>query len=410
MNGSVWTFPDGASVLHALGFACVLLAWLENCYKGQKAWLLCAWCRAVLAGEVASAMRARQKATAAPCDKRERRRCAREQFTDTPMGLRFVRMMNRVWVSYHWHILVVDDDPHSLDLLSRRLLRYGYRVTTACSASQVLASFETCVPDLVLLDILMPQTTGIELLASIRSTPATQDVPVILVSALGFTEDIVTGLQAGASDYITKPVNMPVLLARIQAQLKVAHLLKKMDVQRRVIGRLGGYDEGSEAYSQQLLLQMLEAELGRAMQQASSVSVLLLRATPVAEVKALARPRDGARAEMRELSRQLLAQLRPADTLYRYGDELFCAILPETSESEALRIAQLLLRAVGREACPSAPFTWERRALHVGVACVSSHETCTAGGLLENASLALRQAEVLGASLVGAPEHRFEAL
>src|SRR5438309_188260 len=118
------------------------------------------------------------------------------------------------------HILVVDDEPVNLTLISRRLAQRGYEVSAAESAEQALSIIQTNPPDLVLLDIFMPKVSGVDLLRTLRQSEATASLPVILVSALGDTSHIIRGLEEGANDYVTKPVNQPILIARIEAPLR----------------------------------------------------------------------------------------------------------------------------------------------------------------------------------------------
>lgn len=116
-------------------------------------------------------------------------------------------------------LLVVDDEELNRDLLSRRLERAGYAVQTASSGREALAMLETQIFELVLLDSMMPEMTGVDLLRLLRSTRSTSELPIIMVTALSDSERVVEALNLGANDYITKPIDMPIALARIDAQL-----------------------------------------------------------------------------------------------------------------------------------------------------------------------------------------------
>jgi CheY-like chemotaxis protein len=117
-------------------------------------------------------------------------------------------------------LLVVDDVPSNRDLLSRRLLRAGFDVLTAQDGKDALARVETGLVDLVLLDIMMPGMSGLEVLTRLRERYSVTDLPVIMVTAKSESEDLVDALGRGANDYVTKPVDFPVVLARVQAQLR----------------------------------------------------------------------------------------------------------------------------------------------------------------------------------------------
>jgi len=115
-------------------------------------------------------------------------------------------------------VLVVDDHPANARLLARSLEGMGYAVTLAASGGEALRLIPAWGPDVVLLDVLMPDLSGIEVLRRLRREPATADLPVVMVSGLDDTRDIVDGLAQGANDYVTKPINLPVLHARLATQ------------------------------------------------------------------------------------------------------------------------------------------------------------------------------------------------
>lgn len=117
------------------------------------------------------------------------------------------------------HLLVVDDNEMNRDMLSRRLMRAGYQVSVAEGGQQALCQLFEHRFDLVLLDVLMPGISGLAVLGIIRRTYSVTELPVIMVTAKDGSEDIVEALEQGANDYINKPINFPVALARIQTQL-----------------------------------------------------------------------------------------------------------------------------------------------------------------------------------------------
>ncbi len=110
-------------------------------------------------------------------------------------------------------ILVAEDDPHSRDMLVRRLERRGFTVDAVTDGASCLQQIDAQPPDLLLLDIQMPNLSGLEVLRATRARFSHDALPVILVTALGDSEDVVRGLEAGANDYVVKPINLPVLLA-----------------------------------------------------------------------------------------------------------------------------------------------------------------------------------------------------
>jgi diguanylate cyclase (GGDEF)-like protein len=116
-------------------------------------------------------------------------------------------------------LLLVDDEPLNRDVLQRRLSRAGYRVLTAENGAEALEVAGANRVDLVLLDVMMPGMDGIETLRRLRQSRSVAELPVIMVTAKDGSEDVVAALDAGANDYVTKPVNFAVAQARIRTQL-----------------------------------------------------------------------------------------------------------------------------------------------------------------------------------------------
>jgi len=118
------------------------------------------------------------------------------------------------------HLLVVDDDPANCEVLCRRLERQGHVVQTASGGSDAMRILGEAAFDLVLLDIMMPEMDGYEVLGRIKSDGALQHIPVIMISALNELQSVVRCIEAGAEDYLTKPFNPTLLKARIGACLE----------------------------------------------------------------------------------------------------------------------------------------------------------------------------------------------
>ncbi len=117
-------------------------------------------------------------------------------------------------------ILVVDDEQDLLDLLRMGLEGEGYRVRTVLTGAEALDQIRTRPPDLVLLDIMLDDVSGIDVAAQLKHGPQTAGIPIILLTAKDSDTDIVVGLRVGADDYVTKPFSTAVLVARIEAVLR----------------------------------------------------------------------------------------------------------------------------------------------------------------------------------------------
>jgi sigma-B regulation protein RsbU (phosphoserine phosphatase) len=137
-------------------------------------------------------------------------------------------------------ILIVDDEELSSEGLARRLQRHGYAVTVVKSGREAIELLGERRFDLVLLDIMMPAMSGLEVLKLLRRVDSLIDLPIIMVTAKGDSEDMVEGLELGANDYVTKPLDLPVALARIRTQLalrravsQVTELEQKLDARNK---------------------------------------------------------------------------------------------------------------------------------------------------------------------------------
>jgi two-component system, OmpR family, alkaline phosphatase synthesis response regulator PhoP len=117
-------------------------------------------------------------------------------------------------------ILAVDDEEDILELLRFNLTKEGFSVVCAASGEEALKSALSKRPDLILLDLLLPGIDGLEVARRLKNDPSTKDIPVVMVTAKGEEADIVTGLEVGAEDYITKPFSRKVLIARVRAVLR----------------------------------------------------------------------------------------------------------------------------------------------------------------------------------------------
>ncbi|HEY2256662.1 MAG TPA: response regulator [Variovorax sp.] len=129
-------------------------------------------------------------------------------------------------------ILVVDDAPMNVKLLADLLAAKGYAVTTASSGAQALAAIDSAPPDLVLLDVMMPGMSGYEVCAAIRADAALAMMPVVLVTALDPAQERIKGLEAGADDFLSKPVNQAELLARVKSLLRIKALYDEVQRQK----------------------------------------------------------------------------------------------------------------------------------------------------------------------------------
>ena len=126
-------------------------------------------------------------------------------------------------------ILVVDDNAQNLELIVEYLDGLDCEIDSATDGVEALEMVKANVPDLILLDIMMPRMSGFECCRKLKSDPDTRDIPVIMVTALNELGDIERGVESGTDDFITKPVNRLELITRVRSLLRVRHLKNELD-------------------------------------------------------------------------------------------------------------------------------------------------------------------------------------
>jgi len=130
-------------------------------------------------------------------------------------------------------ILIVDDSEANRDILSARLAPHGYELMQAADGEEALAAARQRGPDLILLDVMMPKIDGIEVCRRLKQDAELPFMPIILVTARADTRDVVTGLEAGADEYLTKPIDQSALVARVRSVLRLKELHDKVQAQAR---------------------------------------------------------------------------------------------------------------------------------------------------------------------------------
>src|SRR5215210_1127293 len=126
-------------------------------------------------------------------------------------------------------ILIADDNLQNVELLEAYLSEVDCAIQTASDGEETLRAVAEFVPDLILLDVMMPRLSGFEVCRTLRANPATRDLLILMVTALNEASDFERGVQAGTDDFLTKPVNNIELLCRVRSLLRVRHLKTQLD-------------------------------------------------------------------------------------------------------------------------------------------------------------------------------------
>ena len=271
-------------------------------------------------------------------------------------------------------VLVVDDDPDLRTLAGIQLGDGGFDVLLAANGQECLALASTHSPDVILLDIMMPGMNGTEVLGALSGDPVTKDIPVVFVSALGSLEDKVRGLENGAVDYITKPLEPREFLARVGVAAR-----------RRGHAHEGG---GEGAGRRSDFDARLREEVARSSRSSSPLAVLLVDVDELGRVNDLHGLAAGD-ALLGEIISILSATLRLSDSLYRYGSDEFAIVLPDTDLPTAAVVAERCREAV-------AAMRWMNGRVTVSIGVAELQSGHAAEDLLSRAHTALHRAKESG--------------
>lgn len=244
-------------------------------------------------------------------------------------------------------ILVVDDSPDNLDVLSSRLRFRGYDVETASNGTEALEKVSESRPDLILLDVMMPDLDGYEVTRRIKNDPDLPFIPIILVTARDSTQDKVAGLDAGADDYLTKPINFPELEARARSMLRIKELQDELEEKNRELAKLSITDSLTGLLNHRHIQEVVHEEFERARRTGDPLSVIMFDFDHFKRVNDAYGHQVGDRV-LQEMAEILNKTAREIDKLGRYGGEEFIAVLPETDHDDATVFAERVRERVER--------------------------------------------------------------
>ena len=235
-------------------------------------------------------------------------------------------------------VMIVDDSPLNIELL-RWVLGSEYRLIIASSGSKALEMAFAEIPDLILLDVLMPIMSGYEVCAHLKADPRTKNIPVIFITSLDHEEDEAKGLNLGAIDYISKPLRPAIVRVRIHNHLELKH-------HRDLLENLSSTD-GLTGIANRLRFEtFIKAQLQTAAIDETPLSLIMIDIDHFKLYNDCYGHLAGDDC-LRQVAKALdLCCARPADLVARYGGEEFACVLPQTTKSVAVAIAEQLLNAI----------------------------------------------------------------
>lgn len=276
--------------------------------------------------------------------------------------------------------MIVDDDP-DLRTLAGIQLSQGFEVIEASNGAECVDKAASEQPDVILLDMMMPDMDGNEVLTALSKDPLTADIPVIFLSALGTTADRVKGLESGAVDFIAKPPEPEELIARVGAAARTK-------ARQNEIASRSEADSVTRLPERGAFEHRLAQEISRSERSGAPLSILLIDLDHLDSVNSELGRAAGDRV-LAGVADALNTTLRTADVLYRYGGDEFAVVLPDTEVGTAYLAAERCRRAIEKVEAEGVP-----TAASVGVAEFSSGRT--AEEVIERAEIALFRAKESG--------------
>ena len=304
-----------------------------------------------------------------------------------------------------YRILVVDDHPDNVELLRARLESRGYDVEGASGGEEALAMVKANPPDLMLLDVMMPKVDGMEVVRRLKADKSLPFIPVIMQTALDSTENKVEGLDAGADDYITKPINFPELDARVKSLLRIKKLQEDLSNRERELEemnqrllRISQTDALTEIPNRRSLEEKLDEMWAHSQRLHEPLSVVMCDVDKFKSVNDTYGHQVGDLV-LKEFAKLLKEAVREIDRVGRYGGEEFLLLLPGTPLDSAVTFADRL-----REVAKEHTFTFEggtlSRTMSCGVAAWPHPDIRDQDALLKAADDALYVAKETGRNKV----------
>jgi two-component system, cell cycle response regulator len=256
-----------------------------------------------------------------------------------------------------WRILLVDDEPTQRLIMARLLKRAGYEVETAGNGREALEKSEAGDFQLMITDWEMPEMDGIALCSAMRSTPGKAYIYTILLTARDAIEHVVTGLQAGADDYLTKPVVEPELIARLSTGKRIVTLERSLRTANEENRRLSITDPLTGAFNRRHLMEQLPREIDRAVRYGRPLSVVMCDVDHFKKINDTHGHLVGDEV-LKWFVATLQQTVRTTDWVARYGGEEFVVVLPETNAVNAITAAEHLRAEVAARPFTTASLTF----------------------------------------------------
>lgn len=236
-------------------------------------------------------------------------------------------------------ILVVDDISSNLQIIGEILDNAGYATTFAISGKQALERISKAHPDLVLLDLMMPEMNGLRVCEILKSDADYCDIPIIFLTASNEQNHLLQAFEKGAVDYITKPFNFRELLARVKTHLELKYTRDKLKKALAELEKLATTDPLTGISNRRYLLALGEREFRRVCRYNRPFSILMLDLDRFKNINDTYGHEIGDDV-LKKIAKVTANALRSVDSFGRFGGEEFVVLLPETNLKDAIEVAE----------------------------------------------------------------------
>jgi len=299
---------------------------------------------------------------------------------------------------FKYSILIVDDQETNLTALSQ-ILYPDYTVYTAASGTEGLKAAMDFLPDVILLDILMPDMDGYDVLRTLKNTEHTRDIPVLFITSLSGQVNEEKGLALGAVDYITKPFSQTIVKLRVRNQIQILEQL-------RAIQKLSMFDQLTGLPNRRYFENRLAAEWSRASRDNTPASILMI------DVDRFKYYNDTYGHPQGDLALKAVAKAlneshkRSADFSARWGGEEFIVLLPNTDLDGAADVAETIRRNVENTTIPGPAGMITKVTVSIGVSTRERGSDETTGEHITKADAMLYEAKNQGRNRVCLPDYK----
>ena len=293
-------------------------------------------------------------------------------------------------------VLLVEDSAAIRALVRRMLVAGGHTVVEAAGGAAALTVCREQQPDVVLLDVEMPEMSGWDVLAAMKADPDLRDIPVVFLTGRSDTTDMVDGLRLGAHDYLRKPCEPTELLARVQAAARVKRLQDELRQRNQDLDRISRTDALTGLRNRRHVEEYLAKLTSLARRHLEPIAVLVIDIDHFKSVND-EHGHDAGDAVLREVAGRLQDSVRLEDMVGRWGGEEFLVVLPNTADRGAAELAERLRQVVAATPCRLADGDAVQVTISVGGAASLIDD---AGRLVRSADAAMYEAKQAGRNRV----------